>query len=144
MDIYFTVPGTPVGKGRPKFSRRGNFTTTYTPEKTVNFENLVKLSFMQAGCEKLSGPLSAHITACFPIPKSASKKMHRQMADGYALHTKRPDADNIAKSVLDALNDVAFDDDSQVAALSVVKRFSETPQTMVYIHEMRKEDGDAD
>ena len=39
----FEVMGTPVAKGRPKFARRGNFVSTYTPEKTVNYENLVQL-----------------------------------------------------------------------------------------------------
>lgn len=133
--ICFAVPGTPVGKGRPKFSRRGNYTTTYTPEKTVNFENLVKLSFMQAECKKLEGTLSAVITACFPIPKSVSKKMRQQMEEGYELHSKKPDADNIAKSVLDALNGIAFDDDSQVAVLSVIKRYAVEPKTIVSIQE---------
>ena len=141
--IQFQIPGTPVGKGRPKFSRHGNFTTAYTPEKTVNFENLVKLSFLQSGCDKLpsGATLRAFIVACFPIPSSTSKKKRELMANGKIFHTKRPDADNIAKSVLDALNGVAFDDDSAVAMLTVVKRYAENPMTVV---EISTEDGDAD
>ena len=46
--VTFTVPGTPVGKGRPKFARRGNFTVAYTPEKTASYENLVKIAAGQA------------------------------------------------------------------------------------------------
>lgn len=34
----------------------------------------------------------------------------------------RPDADNVAKLVLDALNGAAWEDDTQVVSLSVVKR----------------------
>jgi len=41
--IAFVIPGTPVGKGRPKFARRGNFVSTYTPEKTASYENLVRV-----------------------------------------------------------------------------------------------------
>jgi Holliday junction resolvase RusA-like endonuclease len=46
--ISFTIPGEPVAKGRAKFARRGNFVTTYTPDKTARYENLVKLAAQQA------------------------------------------------------------------------------------------------
>lgn len=45
--MNFVVPGEPVGKGRPKFARRGNFVTAYTPEKTASYENLVSCMPMQ-------------------------------------------------------------------------------------------------
>ena len=38
MMIRFVIPGEPQGKGRPKFSRQGNFVKTYTPAKTENYE----------------------------------------------------------------------------------------------------------
>ena len=40
MRIQFTVPGVPVGKGRPRFTRGGH---AYTPEKTAAFEEKVRL-----------------------------------------------------------------------------------------------------
>ena len=39
--VRFTVDGVPVGKGRPKFARRGNFVTAYTPTKTKTYEQQV-------------------------------------------------------------------------------------------------------
>lgn len=39
------IKGEPVGKGRPKFARQGNYVKTYTPEKTVEYENLIKNLF---------------------------------------------------------------------------------------------------
>ena len=41
FQVMFTVEGTPVGKGRPKFARRGNFVSTYTPTKTRDYETLI-------------------------------------------------------------------------------------------------------
>ena len=41
------IPGEPVAKGRPKFSTRGGFVKAITPEKTANYETLVKLAFKQ-------------------------------------------------------------------------------------------------
>jgi len=121
------IPGKPVGKGRPRF---GNG-FTYTPQKTVDFENLVKLSYMQAypGADLLEGPLVAGIHAYFPIPASVSKKKRATMEDTPYPH--KADCDNIAKAVLDALNGVAYDDDAQVTSLIVKKSYSERPRTVV-------------
>ena len=111
MQIKFTVPGVPVGKGRPRFTRTGH---TYTPEKTAAYEEKVRLCWKaQTGSGFAGGvPLKASIIAYFPIPKSASKKKAAAM-DG-TFHTSRPDADNVAKAILDALNGYLYPDDSAV------------------------------
>lgn len=49
------------------------------------------------------------------MPKNRPKKVLRER------DTYKPDADNIAKAVLDAMNGLAFVDDSQVVSLSVTK-----------------------
>ena len=49
--------------------------------------------------------------------------------------TKKPDADNIAKVVCDALNGLAYKDDAQVIDLTVHKRFGD-PKVIVKIWEM--------
>ena len=128
--VTFTIVGKPCGKGRPKFARRGEYVTTYTPEKTVNYENLVRFAWVQSGAKKLEGVISATINCYFPIPKSVSKKKRVAM-DG-AFYTKKPDCDNIAKIILDALNGIAYDDDSQVAMLNVVKLY-DAEETMVKV-----------
>lgn len=137
MSREFIVYGEPVGKGRPKFTTISGFTKTYTPEKTVSFENLVKLSYQEAfGNEKpfdKDEQLEVRITAFFQIPKSASKKKAAQMLSGFIKPTKRPDLDNVAKAVLDALNKIAFYDDSQIIALSMSKFYSDKPRTEISI-----------
>ena len=111
MEIKFTVPGTPVGKGRPRFTRTGH---AYTPEKTAAYEEKVRLCWkMQSGQGFAGGiPLRASIMAYFPIPKSVSKKKAAEMEGKF--HTKKCDADNLCKSIFDALNGCAYPDDSAV------------------------------
>ena len=138
MKVSFIVPGVPVAKGRPKFSRRGNFVKTYTPEKTANYETLVRFLY----CEKAKGEqfpadmqLRITVKAYLPIPKSASKKRQADMASGVIRPIKRPDTDNIVKAVLDGLNTVAFHDDSQVVEIVAGKWYSAEPRAEIVIEE---------
>ena len=111
MEIKFTVHGAPVGKGRPRFTRTGH---TYTPEKTAAYEEKVRLCWKTQSGQGFAGgvALKASIIAYFPIPKSTSRKKAAAMEG--AFHKSRPDADNVAKAILDALNGHAYPDDSAV------------------------------
>lgn len=136
--MKFTVYGKPVAKGRPRFSNRGGFVRSYTPENTINYENLVKLSYQtQVGNKKLDGMIYAEIIAYFPIPKSTSKKNAELMRNYEIMHTKKPDCDNLAKSILDALNGIAYDDDSQVCSLLVSKFYGDVARVEIELGEIR-------
>lgn len=136
--IDFLVPGQPVGKGRPRFAKRGNFVQAYTPEKTANYENLVKVCAQMAmkGRALLDGPLTAAIIMEFQIPASWSKKRRQDAIEARVMPTCKPDADNGAKAILDSLNGIVYRDDSQVCVLLVKKRYSETPCATVRIEGM--------
>lgn len=136
--IKITIPGSPIGKGRPKFSTFGGYPKAYTPQKTANYENLVKMAFQASGSKGYDKgiQLRAEITAYFPIPKSTSNKKRFEMLHGVIMHTKKPDADNVAKSILDALNGLAFYDDSQICELGVCKMYSDEPRAEVTIREI--------
>ncbi len=131
------IPGVPVGKGRPKFSTFNGHAVAYTPEKTVNYETLVKLAFQQSGEAAFDKEtqLRAEINAYFPIPKSTSKKKREQMERGLILPTKKPDTDNIAKAILDALNGIAYYDDAQICELHVYKFYSSNPRAEVFLND---------
>lgn len=135
MEISFTIPGKPVGKGRPRFQRAGNYVRTYTPDATASYENLVKLCWQAGGHPKLSGEIHARIAAYFPIPKSTPKKRRADMEAGRVGCATKPDADNLAKCVLDALNGLAYDDDSSVTRLEVRKLYSTEPRCEVRLTE---------
>ena len=139
MTIYFTVPGPPVGKARPKVVRAKNgMSMTYTPDKTVAYEELVRLRFQESLKVRpfvpLQGALRIKIFAGYPIPKSTSKKRRAAMLAGTELPTKKPDWDNIGKIICDALNGVAYEDDKQVTESQMRKRYIDGPgQVEVWI-----------
>ncbi len=133
MEIKFTVLGAPVAKGRPRMTRQGH---TYTPQKTVAYENLVRLEYQrQCGSFKFGtdAPLDVRITAYYPIPKSVSKKKRQMMVSHQLRPMKRPDTDNVCKSILDSLNGVAYYDDAQVVDCQVRKFYGEDPRVFVKI-----------
>lgn len=135
-EVKFVVPGKPFGKQRPRMSRRGKFTTTYTPKETVEYENLVKLSYYTSNCDtKLKGAIKAEIRGVFPVPKGTSNKQREKMISGEVKYTKKLDCDNMAKCILDALNNIAYDDDSQIYELKVSKEYGEIPRVEVTLKE---------
>lgn len=135
MTVNFTVMGEPKGKGRPRFSNFGGVTRTYTPENTVIYENQVKIEYMQQSGHRFSdtSELEMHIKAFFTIPKSTSKKKKAEMESGKIRPTKKPDVDNILKTIADSLNQIAYRDDAQIINCSVKKYYSEVPRVEVEI-----------
>jgi len=134
--IRFEVPGAPFGKERPKFARRGNYTMTYTPKKTLQHEKEVVAAYMEIakGRKFEKGtPLDIRIIAYYPIPKSTSKKKQREMLEHRLRPTVKPDLDNVAKLVYDALNGVAWYDDNAIVDTQVRKFYSDMPRVDVSI-----------
>ena len=136
MTCDFEIEGKPVGKGRPRFRRMGNFVQTYTPAATADYEKLVRLRFQNAGGAITDKPVRVEITAFFAPPKSTRKREKADMLANRILPMKKPDCDNIAKIVLDALNKISYKDDSQVIELSVKKLYSEVAKVYVHIEEI--------
>ena len=135
MTISFTVPGKPQGKARPRFDGRSG--RTYTPKNTKDYEKFVRHCYVYCYGNELrnylcfSGEIEATITAYFPVPKSVSKAKRTAMLAGKTNPTSKPDADNIIKAVLDALNGYAYKDDSAVVKVTAVKKYSEFPRVEV-------------
>ena len=121
--VTYLVEGNPVGKGRPKFARRGNFVSTYTPTKTRDYEDLIKESARQAmgSAEVLETPVTVAIYITVPIPASYSKKRTEACLSGSERPIKKPDIDNVAKCFLDAMNEIVYKDDTQVLTLHITK-----------------------
>ena len=119
--MTFTIPGDPIGKERPRVAN-GH---AYTPAKTKAYEDKVRWCFKQAKGKLIDGPVAVAITAYYSIPKKTPKAAREAMESGARLPMKKPDADNIAKAICDALNGIAYKDDSQIVALLVFKRFGE-------------------
>ena len=131
MEVVFEVPGEPRGKGRPRFSKTGH---TYTDSETRAYENKIVAYYRkQLGAFRWpdSALISVEITAHYPIPKSATKAATAAMREGTILPSRKPDIDNVLKVVLDALNGVAYKDDSQVVCVEAQKVYSDIPRLMI-------------
>ena len=125
METAFCIYGKPEGKARPRVTIHG----TYTPKKTKQYEQTVQVEYKrQSGVYFDNKPLQVEITANFPIPKSTPKNQRIEMLAGHIRPTKKPDCDNIAKAILDALNGQAYRDDAQISALYVRKWYDEKPR----------------
>lgn len=135
MIYEFEVPGKITGKGRP----RVNTTTAiaYTPVKTKEYEELVKQYFIikYRRINPLEGRIKINITAYFSVPKNTSKKQEENMLNNTISPTKKPDIDNIAKIILDALNKLAFKDDNQITKLEIEKKYGTEEKIFVKVEE---------
>ena len=121
-EIAFVVKGTAIPKARPRLTKRG---IAYTPSKTKEFENYVKMVASQyATKELLEGALEIELHFYFQRPKSLPKKVVH--------HTKRPDCDNTSKAILDSLEGIIYKNDSQVVSLWATKQYG-TPRVEVKI-----------
>lgn len=134
--IKFTVPGITVGKARPRVTRHG----TYTPKKTKDYEQLVQICCRNKYKDKpLEGPIRIDIYFYVLIPKNTSKVRTKAKIEGSILPTKRPDFDNMTKSITDALNGLAYKDDNQIVEAHIYKYFSDNPRAEVEIRKIDKE-----
>lgn len=139
MQIVYSVIGIPKPQARPKVFHKvlksgRPFVSTFSP-KTDWFHLVYTESLKQKNLLKnrLSGALRLNLIFCLPIPKSASKKKRAEMH----FVSKRPDVDNLAKAVMDAINQVGiWEDDSQVAKLEIEKVYSDEPRCLITIEEL--------
>jgi Holliday junction resolvase RusA-like endonuclease len=135
--LTYMVEGNPIGKGRPKFARRGSFVSTYTPTKTRDYENVIKEVAKKAmgSNEILETPVTVAIYITVPIPASYSKKRTEACLKDIERPIKKPDIDNIAKCFLDAMNDIVYKDDTQVLTLHVTKVYGTVGMVEVMVRE---------
>jgi Holliday junction resolvase RusA-like endonuclease len=125
--IEFTVHGDPIAKGRPVFGGGRARTPEKTREAALRFTRSAAVALR--GSEHLlplAGPLGLDVVFCMPMP--AKPKAHQ--TEG-SWHTSRPDADNLLKLVCDCLNELVWNDDAQVAFVTVRKVYSKEPRTIV-------------
>lgn len=135
----FVVPGAPQGKGRHRTGRtRDGSPVHYTPDATAVYERTVAWAAKGAGVKPIEGPVAVRILAYFQIPTSWSKRKQQDALDGNIVPTVKPDGDNIAKAICDALNGIAYRDDAQVAQLVVEKLYSDEPRVHVTIIHISK------
>ena len=138
MELKFTVHGEPKGKGRPRFNTKTGH--AITPKDTVIYENLVRMEYLnQCGETKLpdDAKLDMRIKAYYTSPPSRPKKKKELMRAGIIRPTKKPDMDNCIKIIADALNKIAYHDDTQIVDCQVRKFYSDDPRVEVRILDIK-------
>lgn len=136
MKYSFEIKEKAIGKERPRYSSKTH--RMYTPTKTSTFEEKVKWAFRSKyniETELSEKPFRAKILVYFEPPKKISKKKREELLFQIN-YTKKPDADNIAKSILDALNGLAYKDDSQISTLSIIKQYGVENTIFVELEEI--------
>ena len=129
--VTFSVAGQPVPQPRPRVSTAGGFARAYVPSThpVHAYRHAVQAAARAAGLTATGEPLDVVIDAVWERPKSHLLKSGVKPT---APRLPRPDVDNVAKAVLDALQDV-MGDDSLVARLVVEKSWGQEARTTVRI-----------
>lgn len=135
--MKFRVVGKPVGKQRPRHTRDGH---TYTPLKTKVYEQAIAdachAHMLENKLKIIKSPCKVRICVMVDIPSSYTKKRHTECLSGRERPGKKPDIDNIAKSIMDGLNGVAYIDDKQVVGLEVEKHYWEYDAVYIEVNEV--------
>ena len=120
--IQFTIKGEIKTKQRPRATVIGGHARVYSSKDTIMYENYVKSEF-QRQCAYYLGtePLKATIIAHF-LPSGELAKYGEDVQ--YIACMKNKDLDNIAKTILDALNGIAYEDDKQIVELHCEKYYT--------------------
>lgn len=134
--MIITIPGNPIAQKRPRFARRGKFVTTYSEQETEAGKFF--LIAREQVKEKLSGPLKVLIFFNFARPKShyGTGKNQGKLKDGAPVYYSGKDIDNLCKFVLDCLNGLAWDDDSQIVDIGAIKSYGDIPETLIIIDKL--------
>ncbi|WP_205272537.1 RusA family crossover junction endodeoxyribonuclease [Lactococcus taiwanensis] len=130
----------PMASPRPRFSSRGGFVKSYMPKEYMNWKKQFLLAWSVYQAEKIEQGIPLIVTLTFYIqPPSAFSKVKKNASvlDSESMPViKKPDIDNLQKSVLDALNGYAWHDDNQISDIYARKRYSLRPRIEVEIMEV--------
>ena len=84
----------------------------------------------------IEGPVAVSVVFMLKMPTNWSKAKKLLAQDQEVLPTKKPDVDNLVKTVSDALNGLAYDDDKQIVELSARKVYACKPGTVIRVREI--------
>ena len=143
METKIVIYGEPVPQGRPRFARMGKFVHAYDQAKSKNYKQLVRFWATQQlkkvdGFKPFENALYVEITFHLPIPASWSKKKRMDASQGVIRPARKPDLDNLYKSVTDALNGLLWVDDNIITDAHIKKRYTaDVARTEIVVKEVQ-------
>lgn len=114
-NVFIEIRGEPIAQGRPRAFRRGSFIGMYDPKKSSTWKDSIRMQAINQKAEMLDGALKMEVRFFLSRPKSLPKKVRH--------HVKKPDIDNLLKSVKDALKSICYHDDSQICLVVASKEY---------------------
>lgn len=132
--IAFTIPGTPKGKGRPRFSRKSG--AAFTPKETRNHEAYVKMLAAKAMEEAVLGPFDGPVKVVINVMCGVPASWPQTKKARAAANILKPtngDLDNIVKAITDAMNSVVYKDDRQIYRIEATRMFADQALTSVEV-----------
>lgn len=128
----FTLSGSPVPQKQTQFSCRSGKPHAYNPsQKDLEMIRWQVRPF--APETPLEGPIDLRIMFFMPIPKATSKARADQMQRRIMLPITRPDVDNLAYLVTNALKTIVYTDDSQICEQHIYKVYDANPRTEIIV-----------
>jgi Holliday junction resolvase RusA-like endonuclease len=125
----FTIHAPLTPQKQTQWTRSGH---SYDPSKKD--KERIQWQIRPTAPEKpLAQPVELTLVFFFPIPKAASKAMRTQMLNRVILPDKRPDIDNLAYLVTNALKGIVYDDDSRVCVQLLYKFYGAEPKTVIKV-----------
>jgi Holliday junction resolvase RusA-like endonuclease len=146
MEITIFVAPVPKARARVKFLKnpiktgkmKGSHVMSFTPKKTVDAEEAIREFIRDLNLKEYWGAgTPIHCEATFFRLRPASRKNEQ-------LPTQKPDWDNYGKLLTDALNELMYDDDSQITTCIIRKRYAGyLTEPRIYL-KLRKDSVDED
>lgn len=128
----FEVIGKPAAQKQTRFRRVGEKTLTYDPSSKD--KQMIQWQIKPlAPPVPLECPVELTIAFFVPIPKSTGKAMREQMINRVILPEHKPDIDNLAYLVTNALKGIVYDDDKRVCAQHIYKFYGDDPKTVIRV-----------
>lgn len=125
----FEIYGVPCVQKQTRWTRTGH---VYDPSKKDKEQ--IQWQLKPTAPESLiCGPVELTIAFFLPIPKRASKALRDQMTRRVILPDIRPDEDNLAYLVTNALTGIVYDDDKRICVKHVYKFYGPNPKTVIKV-----------
>lgn len=118
-----TIPNhKPIAQQRPRLSRGHTFNPQH--DLKIQYSWIFKQAMRQL--KLTTEPL--HIVMTFAFKRVKSNKRINMVS--------RPDIDNVIKFYLDSMNDIVYNDDSQIVQLSATKVYAPTSSVEITVYEL--------
>lgn len=134
IEMKIIIRGNPIAQARPRFFIRqktiGNQKLIGAQDhpKSKAWKETVRWQAIEQNVCLMEGPITLKLDFMMLRPKSLSNQVK--------YHVKRPDIDNLTKSILDALNGICWRDDSQIVMLRATKNYAPDPGVFIIIERL--------